>query len=198
MQYDWAPSASDSGSIKWTHIMSALTMNTNSCRFLMWGHNGCPHIRWCVSSCIVYSLNVASTYDISRALDYRKQVVAFVGCIHELRVLELDEDEWEVIKRVTDWLKTFRSAMSQMLGTKGMSTLSTTHTVFRGLQEHVADIIHFLPASSNPQIKDGLLNTHRKLSDYYYKYDQSSFYTWSAHKSSAYPMMGCGMTTLII
>ena len=118
---------------------------------------------------------------------------AFVGCIHELRVLELDEDEWEVIKRVTDWLNTFRSVTSQMSGTKGMSTLSTTHAVFRGLQKHVADIIHFLPASSNPQIKDGLLNTHCKLSDYYYKYDQSSFYTWSARKSSPLSIGSCNI-----
>lgn len=65
-----------------------------------------------------------------------------------------------------------------------MSTLSTTHAIFRGLQEHVADIIRFLPASSNSQTKDGLLDAHRKLSDYYYKYDQSPFYTWSARKSS--------------
>jgi hypothetical protein len=120
-------------------------------------------------------------------------VDAFVGRICELRVLELDEDEWEVIKRVADWLKTFRLATSQMSGTKGMSTLSMKHAIFRGLQEHVAGIICVLPASSSSQIKDGLLDAHRKLSDYYYKYDQSPFYTWSAHKSSPLSTGSCNV-----
>jgi hypothetical protein len=67
-----------------------------------------------------------------------------------------------------------------MSTTKGMSRLSTTHAIFRGLQKHLTDIIRFLPASVSPNIKQGLLDAHRKLSDYYYKYDQSPFYTWSA------------------
>ena len=110
-----------------------------------------------------------------------KHVDDFVRRIHELQSLELDEEEWEAIERVAEWLKTFRLANSQMSGTKGLSTLSTTH-IFRGLQEHVADIIRFFPASSHPKIKDGLLNAHCKLSNYYYKYDQSPFHTWSACK----------------
>ena len=34
--------------------------------------------------------------------------------------------------------------------------------------------------STLPRIKASLLEAHRKLSDYYYKYDQSPFYTWAA------------------
>ena len=135
-------------------------------------------------SAVFYSPNVANAYCIGHMLDYQKHVDDFVGRNRELRTLELDEDEWEAIETVTDWLKTFQLATSQMSGMKGMSTLSTTHAVFRGLQEHVADIIRVLPVSSNPQIKDGLLDAHRKLSDYYYKCDQLPRYTWSAHKSA--------------
>ena len=60
--------------------------------------------------------------------------------------------------------------------------LSSTHAIFRGLQEHIQQIYHDLPLSTPPRIKTGLLDTHQKLSDYYYKYDQSPFYTWAAHK----------------
>jgi len=33
------------------------------------------------------------------------------------------------------------------------------------------------------KVKAGLLNAHKKLSDYYYKYDQSPFYTWATCES---------------
>jgi hypothetical protein len=29
-------------------------------------------------------------------------------------------------------------------------------------------------------LRNGLLEAHRKLSEYYYKFDQSPFYTWAA------------------
>ena len=32
------------------------------------------------------------------------------------------------------------------------------------------------------KIRDGLIDTHKKLSDYYYKFDQLPFYTWAAYK----------------
>ncbi|KAF8228886.1 hypothetical protein L208DRAFT_1403024 [Tricholoma matsutake] len=58
--------------------------------------------------------------------------------------------------------------------------LSSTHAIFRGLQEHIQQIYHDLPLSTPLRIKTGLLDAHQKLSDYYYKYDQSPFYTWAA------------------
>jgi len=61
--------------------------------------------------------------------------------------------------------------------------LSTTHAIFRGLQEHIQQIYRDLPMSTPPKIKAGLLDAHKKLSDYYYKYDQSPFYTWAACES---------------
>ena len=67
--------------------------------------------------------------------------MTLLGTIMKCKPLKLDEDEWEAIEMVTDWLKTFQSATSQMSGMKGTSTLSTTHTVFRGLQEHISDYL---------------------------------------------------------
>lgn len=61
--------------------------------------------------------------------------------------------------------------------------LSTTHAIFRGLQEHIRNIIRNLPESTPAAIKKGLLDSHAKLSDYYYKYDSSPFYIWAARKS---------------
>ncbi|KAK0234625.1 hypothetical protein EDD85DRAFT_955453 [Armillaria nabsnona] len=60
--------------------------------------------------------------------------------------------------------------------------LSSTHTVFCGLQSHLRDILRNLPDSVSPQIKNGLVKAHHKLSDYYYKFDESLLYTWAAHK----------------
>jgi hypothetical protein len=77
------------------------------------------------------------------------------------------------------WLKVFRSATTEMSRTK-QSMLSTTHAVFRGLQDHLRLIIKTLPDSTPPRLKRGLLEAHRKLSDYYYKSDESPYYTWAA------------------
>ena len=58
--------------------------------------------------------------------------------------------------------------------------LSTTHAIFRGLQQDIKDILRKLPNSVSSKIKLGLTDAHRKLSDYYYQYDTSPFYTWAA------------------
>lgn len=116
----------------------------------------------------------------ARALKFRKDVDRFIGFHKELRYLELDDSEWESIGQVADWLKLFRAATTQMSTTKGVSMLSTTHAIFRGLQDHIANIFRLLPESTPQRIKTGLLDAHRKLSDYYYKFDHSPLYTWSA------------------
>jgi len=103
----------------------------------------------------------------------------FVGHNCDLQSLELDEEEWDAIAQVADWLMVFRSAITQMLTLK-MPMLSMTHAIFRGLQEHIQEIYCNIPSSTPPKIKAGLLDAHKKLSDYYYKYDQSPFYTWAA------------------
>lgn len=58
--------------------------------------------------------------------------------------------------------------------------LSTTHAIFRGLQEDIKEILQSLPAGVSPPVKQGLIAVHTKLSDYYHKYDESPFYTWAA------------------
>jgi hypothetical protein len=113
-----------------------------------------------------------------QALDHRGIIDDFVAKTKELRHLELSADDWEAIALVTQWLKTFRSATTQMSSTKH-SMLSSTHAIFRGLQESVHDFIKDLPSDSPPHLRVALLNCHRKLSDYYYKFDESPYYVWA-------------------
>lgn len=88
-----------------------------------------------------------------------------------------------MIVQVTDWLGAFRAATTQM-STSKQSMLSSTLAIFRGLQEHIRLIYGNLPASTPHRITASLLDAHKKLSDYYYRYDQSPFYTWAARKSN--------------
>ena len=133
-------------------------------------------------------------YYLDRALKYRKCIDDFVGRTRELRYLELDDSEWDAIAHVADWLKLFRSATTQMSKSKGHSMLSSTHAIFWGLQEHIANIYRNIPDSAPHKIKDGLLDAHRKLSDYYYKYDQSPLYTWAACESFLLIRPVCDLT----
>ena len=112
-------------------------------------------------------------------MQFQKDIDNFVGCHYDLQSLELDEDKWVVITQVADWLMGFQSATTQMSTSKSLM-LSTMHMIFRGLQEHIQQIYCDLPMSTPSKIKAGLLNAHKKLSNYYYKYDQSPFYTWAA------------------
>jgi hypothetical protein len=85
-----------------------------------------------------------------------------------------------------------------MSTTKGASVLSTTHGIFRGLQAHIVDIIRNLPESLPIKIRNGLVAAHVKLSDYYYKFDESPFYTWAASKSYYYCARDTCLTLLFI
>jgi hypothetical protein len=114
-----------------------------------------------------------------RALDYRDTIDSYVARNKDLHAFELSNADWESIKLVTSWLKSFRLATTEMSATK-VPMLSTTHAIFRGLQEDLKNILRHLPNSVLPQIKFGLVDAHRKLSDYYYRYDESPFYTWAA------------------
>jgi hypothetical protein len=120
-------------------------------------------------------------YHIGRALDYRNTIDSFVSRNKDLHTFELSDSDWESITLVTSWLKSFRSATTEMSATK-IPMLSTTHAIFRGLQDDIKNILRNLPNSVSPKIKLGLMDAHRKLSDYYYQYDASPFYTWAACK----------------
>jgi hypothetical protein len=82
---------------------------------------------------------------------------------------------------VASWLKAFRSATTEMSRTKE-PMLSTVHAIFRGLQEHIRSTLAELPDSAPMELRDGLVEAHQKLSEYYYRSDESPFYTWAASK----------------
>lgn len=106
----------------------------------------------------------------------------FVAKNRDLRKFELSNDDWLAISLVTRWLKSFCSATTQMSATK-TPMLSTTHAIFRGLQEDIRASIRSLPDGTPDCLKNSLVNAHRKLSDYYTKFDESPFYLWSSCES---------------
>lgn len=99
----------------------------------------------------------------------------------DLRAFELGSSDWDAIALVSRWLKLFRSATTQMSSTK-ISMLSTTHAIFRGLQEDIRQSIATLPSSTPARLKNALVSAHHKLSDYYTKLDESPLYIWSARE----------------
>jgi hypothetical protein len=60
--------------------------------------------------------------------------------------------------------------------------LSTTHACFRWLQDHLKATIAALPQSAEPTLQDGLVAAHRKLGDYYTKFDESRYYSLREHQ----------------
>ena len=124
---------------------------------------------------------VPGLWDVGRALDYHDTIDSFVSQNKDLHALELSNADWESIKLVASWLKSFRFVTTEMSTTKS-PMLSMTHAIFQGLQDEIKDILQSLPNSVSPKIKLGLTDVHRKLSDYYYQYDVSPFYTWAACK----------------
>ena len=64
-----------------------------------------------------------------RALDYRDAINLSVTRNRGLHAHELSEDDWTSITLVSSWLKSFRSATTQMSITK-VPILSTTHAIF--------------------------------------------------------------------
>ncbi|KAJ7088226.1 hypothetical protein C8R43DRAFT_863413, partial [Mycena crocata] len=88
---------------------------------------------------------------------------------------EISDVEWTALKLVTEWLMYFRSATTQMSATK-QPVLSTTHAMFRGLEQQLKDTLKKLPPSTDPALKKGLIEAHTKLSDYYAKFDESRYY----------------------
>ena len=87
--------------------------------------------------------------------------------------LDLSAADWDAIIMVSSWLESFRSATTLMSTTK-RPVLSFTHTMFRGLQEDLRDSIRDLPLSTPSALRNGLIEAHQKLSDYYYKSDEFS------------------------
>jgi hypothetical protein len=63
-----------------------------------------------------------------------------------------------------------------MSATKALM-ISATHIVFRGLQEKLRKLFGTLPDNVAPQLKQGIISSHTKLSDYYTKFDEYPLYT---------------------
>jgi hypothetical protein len=62
-------------------------------------------------------------------LDYQDAVDSFVLRNKKLHALKLTDADWESIKLVALWLKSFQSATTEMSATKVLM-LSTTHMIF--------------------------------------------------------------------
>jgi hypothetical protein len=59
-----------------------------------------------------------SSHLLGRALDYRHTIDNFVAKNRKLCPYEFSNDDWDAITLVTKWLKSFRSATTQMSATK--------------------------------------------------------------------------------
>ena len=112
------------------------------------------------------------------ALNYCKGIDDFVPKTKDLQKFELTPEDWSAIELVSCWLKAFCSATTQMSTIK-RSMLSSTQAIFCGLQELLQDTLCTLPS----HLKDSLIKSHRKLSNYYTKFDDSPCYIWSSHES---------------
>jgi hypothetical protein len=88
--------------------------------------------------------------NVGHALDYHGTIDSFVSRNKDLHALELSNADWESIKLVASWLKSFRSATTEMSTTK-LPMLSTTHAIFRGLQDDIKGVLCNLPNSVSHQ-----------------------------------------------
>jgi hypothetical protein len=118
---------------------------------------------------------------LGRALRHREAINTFIYRHEDLIQYRLTEEDWQAIEMVTRWLKSFRSATTQMSATKS-PMLSSTHAIFRGLQADIKDILREEKGLS-PRLIKGLADAHLKLSEYYYKFDESPFYLWASRRS---------------
>ncbi|KAJ6575957.1 hypothetical protein DFH09DRAFT_1311412 [Mycena vulgaris] len=121
----------------------------------------------------------SSTHQMmDRAVKYRDSVTKFISENPDLHGDDLTVQDRNAISLVSDWLSNLRSSTSQM-STTSRPMLSSTHAIFRGLQTTLKEKLVALPKESSPELVEGLSKAHRKLSDYYYKYNQSSLYIWA-------------------
>ncbi|KJA21873.1 hypothetical protein HYPSUDRAFT_139870, partial [Hypholoma sublateritium FD-334 SS-4] len=141
--------------------------------------NGRPHVP------TVPDLDVrtrwGSTYDMLQcAIMYESSIKHFVAANYRvLGDFDLSDSDWKDIKLVAGWLQMFRIATTQMSATN-IPMISTSHAIFRGLQDQLKHILQSLPANISPSIHSGILSAHWKLSDYFTKFDESPYYTWAA------------------
>ncbi|KAJ6506039.1 hypothetical protein DFH09DRAFT_943418 [Mycena vulgaris] len=113
---------------------------------------------------------------LGRALQFRRPIFNYVVKDSDLREHELTSDEWKALEMVTGWLKAFRSATTQMSATK--QPMPTLFSVASNSTSKPSS--KSFPDNADPALKEGLVNAHRKLSDYFTKFDESRYCTWAA------------------
>ena len=148
------------------------------CLSWTFGLDGHQRIR-CAVSATTLSFHLCSWKLAGRPLDYRVEIDSFVAKIKELRAYELSKEEWCAIELITKWLRAFCDATTEKSATK-RATLSSMHGVLKGLQDHLVEQITNLPTKTSPEIHEALLASHRKLSDYFWKIDQSPHVIWAS------------------
>jgi hypothetical protein len=116
-----------------------------------------------------------------RALDYRDVIYLFVAKTPEFRSYEITMEDWETIKMVCEWLRHFRDATTQMSATK-QCTISSTHAVFRGLQDSLTENLRQLPPLAPMQLRKALQQAHEKLSTYIFKFNESPYPIWATRE----------------
>ncbi|KAJ2928008.1 hypothetical protein H1R20_g9078, partial [Candolleomyces eurysporus] len=122
----------------------------------------------------------SSTYQmLCRAIAFHSAIDNYTAKNRDLRSFELLDDDWAAAETVCSWLECFQSATRQMSATK-TSMLSSTIAVFRGLQQQLKERIRMLPRNFSPEVRTALVNLHKKLSDYYFRFDTSPYRTWAA------------------
>lgn len=120
-------------------------------------------------------------------MTYRNKIDSYVAKDKDLRKYELSESDWESLPSIATWLELFRSTTTQMSTTK-KPMLSTTHAIFRGLQEQLREILKSLPHCYDIRLRRGLVEAQcSKPSDYCYKFDESVYYTWADACTSIFP-----------
>ncbi|KAF5345060.1 hypothetical protein D9758_010453 [Tetrapyrgos nigripes] len=157
------------------HVYAELTAEKSEMKLLMLILDVIT--RWGSTHQMMLTHNPIST--IGRAGAFRDAIDSYASQHSDLLDYCLDENDWNNIIKVTGWLKTFRAATVQMSTTK-TPMLSSTLEVLRELEDDIKEIIRSLGTFDvSVHVRDALVAAHSKLSEYFYKFDESPFYTWS-------------------
>ncbi|KAG5223531.1 Transposase protein [Salix suchowensis] len=109
------------------------------------------------------------------ALAHREILSDFIGKNWDLLKYDLMPAHWDAIALVEIWLRNFHATTVQMSATFQLM-LSQTFAMLQGLQEILRDTIRTLSTDIPTQLHNVLVDSHLKLSEYYLKIDESSYY----------------------
>lgn len=99
----------------------------------------------------------------------------------------LSDTDWSAITTIAGWLSLFREATTFM-SSRDKTTISSVFGVFMALQDDVR--AHIRASDGVPiELKQGLLDAHEKLAEYFKKSDASPYYMWSACESCAHALI---------